>query len=82
MNIGAAATASGLDINKMVSSIVEAEKVPKEARINQQRDNIDVSISAYGKLKSSLDDMKNIMSDFRRNHTMSTRTPPATIVMC
>lgn len=74
MNIGAAATASGLDINKMVSSIVEAEKVPKEARINQQRDNIDVSISAYGKLKSSLDDMKNIMSDFRRNHTMSTRT--------
>ncbi|MCW8328172.1 flagellar filament capping protein FliD [Photobacterium sp. SDRW27] len=74
MNIGAAATASGLDINKMVNTIVEAEKAPKEARINQQRDNIDVSISAYGKLKSSLDEMKYMMSDFRRNHTMSSRT--------
>lgn len=74
MNIGAAATASGLDINKMVNTIVEAEKAPKEARINEQRDNIDVSISAYGKLKSSLDDMKYMMSDFRRNHSLSART--------
>lgn len=74
MNIGAAATASGFDINNMVNTIVEAERAPKEARINQQRDNIDVSISAYGKLKSSLDDIKYMMADFRRNHTLSART--------
>lgn len=74
MNIGAAATASGLDINKMVNSIVTAERAPKEARITEQRENIDVSISAYGKLKASLDDMKYMMSDFRRNHTLSART--------
>ncbi|MGF1680416.1 flagellar filament capping protein FliD [Photobacterium minamisatsumaniensis] len=74
MNIGAAATASGLDINNMVNTIVDAERAPKEARINQQRESIDVSISAYGKLKGSLDEMKYMMADFRRNNTLSART--------
>ena len=74
MNIGAAATASGLDINSMVNTIVEAERAPKEARINQQRNNIDVSISAYGKLTGALDEMKYMMADFRRNHALSART--------
>ncbi|UTV27035.1 flagellar filament capping protein FliD [Photobacterium atrarenae] len=74
MNIGAAATASGLDINSMVNKIVEAERAPKEARINERRENVDVSISAYGKLKGTLDEMKYLMADFRRNHTLSART--------
>ncbi|WP_299016124.1 flagellar filament capping protein FliD [uncultured Photobacterium sp.] len=74
MNIGAAATASGFDINSMVNKIVEAERAPKEARINERRDNVDVSISAYGKLKGSLNDMKFMMADFRRNHDLSART--------
>ncbi|ELR65120.1 Flagellar hook-associated protein FliD [Photobacterium marinum] len=74
MNIGAAATASGFDINGMVNKIVESERAPKEARINERRDNVDVNISAYGKLKSSLNELKFMMADFRRNHTLSART--------
>ncbi|EAS44540.1 flagellar hook protein [Photobacterium profundum] len=74
MNIGAAGTASGLDINGMVKSIVDAERAPKESRINQQRDQVDVSLSAYGRLKGSLDTMKNLMADFRRNDVMSARS--------
>ncbi|PSW19550.1 flagellar hook protein [Photobacterium sanctipauli] len=74
MNIGAAATASGLDINTMVKTIVDAERTPKEERINRQRESIDVSVSAYGKLKSALDEMKYMMADFRRNHTLAART--------
>lgn len=74
MNIGAAGTASGLDINSMVNKIVDAERAPKEARINERRDNVDVSISAYGKLKGSLNEMKFLMADFRRNHTLSARS--------
>jgi len=74
MNIGAAGTASGLDINSMVKSIVDAERTPKESRINQQRDQVDVSLSAYGRLKGSLDTMKNLMADFRRNDVMSARS--------
>ncbi|MGF1758337.1 flagellar filament capping protein FliD [Photobacterium sagamiensis] len=73
MNIGATATASGLDINSMVNKLVASERAPKEARINQQRDQVDVNLSAYGRLKGSLDEMKNLMSDFRRNNTLSTR---------
>ncbi len=73
MNIGAAATASGFDINGMVNKIVESERVPKEARINQQRDQVDVSLSAYGRLKGSLDTMKNLVSEFRRDDTLSAR---------
>lgn len=48
MNIGAAGTTSGLDINGMEKNIVAAERAPKEARINQQREQVYVSLSAYG----------------------------------
>ncbi|MDO6543562.1 flagellar filament capping protein FliD [Photobacterium sanguinicancri] len=72
MNIGSA-TASGLDINTMVNKIVDSERAPKEARINEQRGQISTTISAYGQLKSSLDGMKNMMADFRRNDAFSAR---------
>ncbi|OAN18619.1 flagellar hook protein [Photobacterium jeanii] len=72
MNIGAT-SASGLDISNMVNKIVDSERAPKEARINAQREQINTSISAYGHLKSSLDVMKNMMSDFRRNDVFDAR---------
>ncbi|QUJ66705.1 flagellar filament capping protein FliD [Photobacterium sp. GJ3] len=74
MNIGAMGTASGLDINAMVDKIVAAERAPKEERINQRREEANVELSAYGRLKGALDGMKSLMAEFRQGNTLSART--------
>ncbi|NAX46844.1 flagellar filament capping protein FliD [Photobacterium halotolerans] len=74
MNIGAMGTASGMDINAMVDKIVAAERAPKEERINQRKEQANVELSAYGRLKGALDGMKTLMADIRQNHTLAERT--------
>jgi flagellar hook-associated protein 2 len=64
---------SGMDINSMVSKIVDAERVPKQQRIDNERTNIDASISAYGRLRESLDTMKNLMASFRQDKAFAVR---------
>lgn len=64
----------GLDINSMVSKIVESERLPKQQRIDRERSDIDMNISGYGRLQESLDTMKNLMSTFRQEDTFASRT--------
>jgi flagellar hook-associated protein 2 len=65
---------TGMDINSMVSKIVDAERVPKQQRIDSERATIETNISAYGQLRQSLDTMKNLMADFRSNKAFAVRT--------
>jgi flagellar hook-associated protein 2 len=67
-----------LDINSMVSKIVDAERVPKQQRISNERTTIDASISAYGRLRESLDTMKNLMANFRQEKAFAARTVETT----
>ncbi len=64
---------SGMDINSMVSKIVNAERVPKQQRIDDQQTKNDASISAYGRLRESLDTMKNLMMKFRQEKAFAAR---------
>ncbi len=45
---------SGLDIQNIVTSLVDAERKPVEARIQRQQEKIEAQLSAFGKLKSDL----------------------------
>ncbi|CAH0525163.1 hypothetical protein VHP8226_00830 [Vibrio hippocampi] len=72
--MGPIGMSSGMDINSMVSKIVDAERVPKQQRINYARDQVDASISAYGRLRESLDTMKNLMANFRQEKAFATRS--------
>ncbi len=65
--------ASGMDINNMVDKIAQAEKAPKQERIERQMGDIQTDISAYGRLKESLDTMKTLMADFRNNDSLAAR---------
>jgi len=65
---------SGMDINAMVSKIVDSERLPKQQRIDNDRAKIDTSISAYGRLRESLDTMKNLMANFRQEKAFAVRT--------
>ncbi|GAK87027.1 flagellar hook-associated protein FliD [Vibrio ponticus] len=67
-----------MDINAMVSKIVEAERAPKQQRINNELNQIDSSISAYGRLRESLDTMKNLMASFRQEKAFAARKVEST----
>jgi flagellar hook-associated protein 2 len=64
---------SGMDINSMVSKIVDSERVPKQQRIDNQRMENSASISAYGRLRESLDSMRNLMANFRQEEAFAVR---------
>lgn len=78
MSFGPVGISSGMDINSMVSKIVDSERVPKQQRIDNERARIDTSISAYGRLRESLDSMKNLMTNFRQEKAFAVRTVEST----
>lgn len=53
---------SGIDITKLVSQLVEVERAPQEQRIGTREEKLQVQISGYGQLKSSLDTLKTAIS--------------------
>lgn len=78
MSFGPIGMNSGMDINSMVSKIVDSERVPKQQRIDNERIQNDSSISAYGRLRESLDTMKNLMANFRQEKAFAARTVDST----
>ncbi|GAA5645435.1 MULTISPECIES: flagellar filament capping protein FliD [Vibrio] len=73
MSLGPLGMNSGMDINSIVSKVVDAERVPKQQRIDNERADNDASISAYGRLRESLDTMKNLMMNFRQEKAFAAR---------
>ncbi len=73
MSLGPIGMNSGMDINSMVSKIVDAERLPKQQRIDNEQTKVDSSISAYGRLRESLDTMKNLMANFRQDKAFAAR---------
>ncbi len=78
MSFGPVGMNSGMDINAMVSKIVDAERLPKQQRIDSEIGQIDSSISAYGRLRESLDTMKNLMASFRQEKAFAARKVEST----
>ncbi|MCG3736548.1 flagellar filament capping protein FliD [Vibrio cincinnatiensis] len=73
MSLGPMGMNTGFDINNVVSTIVNAERIPKQQSIDNKRYDIDTSISAYGRLRESLDTMKNLMANFRQEKAFAVR---------
>ena len=78
MSLGPIGMNTGMDINAMVSKIVDAERAPKQQRINNELNQIDSSISAYGRLRESLDTMKDLMASFRQEKAFAARKVDST----
>ncbi|QXO18091.1 flagellar filament capping protein FliD [Vibrio ostreae] len=73
MSLGPMGMNTGFDINSVVSGIVNAERAPKQQSIDNKRTEIDTSISAYGRLRESLDTMRNLMTNFRQQEAFAVR---------
>lgn len=73
MALGSVGMSSGMNINSMVSKIVESERAPKQQSIDKNRAQNTASISAYGRLRESLDTMKGLMASFRQDKAFAAR---------
>lgn len=61
--ITAAGTGSGLDIENIITKLVEAESVPVQERLALRETEIQAEISAFGSLKSALSDFRKSLAN-------------------
>ncbi|WP_305420946.1 flagellar filament capping protein FliD [Photobacterium leiognathi] len=67
MGLSAAGMASGLDIAGMTQQLVMAERKPKADRITEQQKKVNVTLSAYGQIKSSVSGIQSMLEKFGKN---------------
>lgn len=63
--------ASGLDIAGMTQQLVAAERKPKADRITTQQKQVNVSLSAYGQVKSSISSMQSMLEKFGKDEAFN-----------
>jgi flagellar hook-associated protein 2 len=73
-SITASGIGSGLDINSIVSQLVQAERGPQETRLASKEALIQARLSAFGSLKSSLTTFQNSLSALKSADTFSKRS--------
>lgn len=73
MGLSAGGLASGLDVGGMTQQLVAAERAPKEQRINQQKQKLDVQLSSYGQIKSAVSSMEDLIKKFEKEHSFSSQ---------
>ncbi|MCX8048122.1 MAG: flagellar filament capping protein FliD [Methylohalobius sp.] len=56
---------SGLNIQDLVSKLVEAEKAPTQKRIEVQRSDIQAKLSAFGQIKSDLSALRDAVKSLK-----------------
>lgn len=65
---------SGLQVNEIVSALVDAEKAPYQARVTKQQANFTTDISAIGALKASLDELNGSLESLGNIDNFQKRT--------
>jgi flagellar hook-associated protein 2 len=62
MAITALGSASGLDLESLVTQLVSVERTSKETRLDTTKEELDSSLSGFGKLKSALTKFKDALN--------------------
>lgn len=77
---------SGMDINSIVTALVDAEKAPKQSQIDRQKTNTETTLSAVGTLQAaletfeaSLSSLKSVSSNFAGSTAASSSENVATV---
>lgn len=78
MTIQSLGVGSGLALDDLVSQLLEAERKPKENRLNQREERIEAEISGLGQIKSKLSAFKDAVNDLRRDNDINGREPTIT----
>lgn len=73
-SITAAGTGSGLDIETIIETLTEAERIPTETRLDTREIEIQADISAYGSLKGTLKDFQAALSGLSTVKNLAARS--------
>lgn len=75
MGISSLGVGSGLDLEGLVTQLLEAERAPKAARLDAQDERIEAEISSLGQIKSKLSEFKDSVDELRKDQSLTGREP-------
>ncbi|MBT0584958.1 flagellar filament capping protein FliD [Alteromonas oceanisediminis] len=78
MTIQSLGVGSGLALDDLVTQLLEAERKPKQDRLDRREETIEAEISGLGQLKSKLSDFKDSVDDLRKDEAINGREPKIT----
>jgi flagellar hook-associated protein 2 len=73
--IGAFGAGSGVDVKSLANSLVDAEKLPRKAAIDQKIKRNENGISGYAAIKFVLDGLKTALTDLKDQSDFNTQNP-------
>ncbi|EOX9903830.1 flagellar cap protein FliD N-terminal domain-containing protein, partial [Pseudomonas aeruginosa] len=65
---------SGLDIKNIVSTLVAAEKAPKEAQLKRLESDTTAKFTGIGQLKSAISDLQTILKELNKPELFQKRS--------
>ena len=74
MGIQSLGVGSGLALDDLVSQLLEAERKPKQDRLDKREEQIDATLSGLGKLKSKLSEFKDSVDELRDEYKLKKRS--------
>lgn len=75
MGIQSLGVGSGLALDDLVTQLIDAERAPKEERLNKREETLDATISAIGSLKSKTDEFQESVDKLRSDFNLNAREP-------
>ena len=75
MSIQSLGVGSGLDLEGLVSQLLEAERKPKQERLDKKEESYDAEISSLGQLKSKMKDFLDSVDELRTGAGLKGREP-------
>lgn len=78
MSISSLGVGSGLALTDLVNQLLQAERAPKEARLDKQEEKVDAEISGLGQLKSKLSEFRTLVDELRTDTGINGREPTIT----
>ena len=75
MGIQSLGVGSGLALDDLVTQLIQAEREPKEARLNEREEDLDAEISGLGELTSKLSKFEDSVDELRNDFNLNAREP-------
>jgi flagellar hook-associated protein 2 len=75
MSIQSLGVGSGLDLEGLVSQLLDAERAPKEARLDKKQEALEGEISGIGQLKSKMSAFLDSVDELRTDTALNGREP-------
>ncbi len=75
MAIQSLGVGSGLDLEALVSQLLEAERTPKTQRLDTREAEVESTISGFGKLKSKMSEFEDVLDELKEAADLQSRKP-------